>query len=331
MEKEDKSFPLFLLIARYLNELSRLCKRHIKLGFPRTEQNLTGRCKGSVRIKQNIIHNTAKGRMDRLYCQFQTHSIDTPANQILKAALEQSLRFLRRHSQAASWNSLWNWAGESSASLREVTLRRIHPSEFQQIQCKGLMKVYKQPINLARMILRALGSDPNNPPDLNAPIMLPPYAIDMNELFERYCEALLRSIYGNDLWAGYGYEDGKGFKIGSGQGIRPDFLLKKQNKEGTINYGWVLDAKYKFNNHFLKEDIAQVSLYARSKRTRRILDLEIQQEPHSLILMYPKTEQFFSQETIKHFWSRLESENMDEKNNHFYQIYKVLVPVPIAD
>jgi len=194
------------------------------------------------------------------------------------------------------------------------------------------MKVYKQPLNLARIILRALGNDPNNPPDRYAQVMLPPYAIDMNELFERYCEALLRQKYGNDLWAGYGYEDKNGFKIGNNQGIRPDFLLKKQDKAGG-HRGWVLDAKYKFDprQHFLKEDIAQVCLYARAYRTREKLNLEPQQEPSCLILMYPDPNKEMLRESIKDPLKQMENKNMDEKSEYFDKLYKALVPIPKID
>ena len=64
---------------------------------------------------------------------------------------------------------------------------------------------------------------------------------------------------------------------------------KKQDNEGE-HRGWVLDAKYKFDpgQHFLKEDIAQVCLYARAYQTRKKLNLELNQEPDCLVLMYPE-------------------------------------------
>lgn len=323
VQREQTAFPILLIVSQYLNELSLLCRRHLKRGFPRIEENLIGRCKGRILIKQNILHNTTKGRMDRLFCQFQTHSMDTPENQILKAALEQSLRFLRRHSRAHSLKALWRWATETTAFFSEVSLRRISPSDFQRIRYGGIMKAYKKPHTLARIILQALGSDPANPPARTPQVLLPPYSIDMNELFERYCELLLRKKFGNELWAGYGLTDGKGFSIDHRQKIRPDFFL--------TNKKWLLDAKNKYGEgkHWLKEDIGQICLYGRHNKIREKMKISSHQEElQALVLMYPDPKQALSSETIKYFDRQLDSVINMEENKYLNKIYKVLVPIP---
>jgi hypothetical protein len=327
LKKADQSFPLLLIIAQYLNELAILCRRHLKRGFPRIEENLVGRCKGRVLIHRNIIRNSAKGRMDRLYCQFQTHSLNTLENQILRAALEQSLRFLRKQSRLDSLKSLWRWSNESQAHFSEVTLRRIHPADFQRVKYAGVMKAYQKPLVLARILLRALGSDPTNPPPDDAQILLPPHAIDMNELFERYCEVLLRKRFDDQVWAGYGMLDGKNFPVENGSNIRPDFFLKKKK--------WVLDAKNKYGSkkYFLREDIAQICLYVRHKGIRKKMKMAFdQEEPQRLVLMYPepKPKSEFSYQAIEEFLENFEP-HMNEKQNispNFHEVYKVHVPVP---
>ncbi len=270
-------------------------------------------------IKKNVIHNAVKGRLDRVYCQFQIHSLDTPENQILRAALEQSLRFLRMHTSGDSLKTLWGWATEPRNALSGVTLRRIHPAEFHGIRYAGTMKFYKQPLILAKMILRALGFDPtSDPANENQNIWLPPYSIDMNELFERYCETLLREKYLN-LWAGYGHNSGKNFptdkEIG---GLRPDFLLK--------NKRWILDAKYKYwyKGKWDRKDIEQLCIYSRHTGIREKLGLEKDQEPEKLIFLYPDEERCI-EDCREEFLEEVEKPSV--KAEYFFGIYKVAVPL----
>jgi 5-methylcytosine-specific restriction endonuclease McrBC regulatory subunit McrC len=90
-------------------------------------------------------------------------------------------------------------------------------------------------------VLRLLGPDPLDEDKIEKrPLNLPPFAIDMNELFERYCEVALRKVPGQRVWAGY---NDKERNLGSDSGfkVRPDFLVK------TNDATWIVDAKYKEN------------------------------------------------------------------------------------
>lgn len=60
------------------------------------------------------------------------------------------------HSPGSSLNTLWGWATEPRNALSGITLRRIHPSEFQWIRYAGTMKFYKRPLILAKMILQVM-------------------------------------------------------------------------------------------------------------------------------------------------------------------------------
>lgn len=328
-----KDSIILLLVAQYLKELFWLCKRHLRRGFPRVEHNLTGRCKGQVLIKENIIHNSAHGRFDRLYCQYQVHTMDTLENQILRAALEQSIRVLRTYAGKDSLKALWGWANEPASTLSGVKVRRIYPSEFHQIRYSGNLKVYKKPHALAKMILRTLGTDPNRPKDLDK-VELPPYSIDMNELFERYCDVLLRKDYkGNEeLWVGY-----ENFKRQGEWPVRPDYLIKKNKKA-------IIDAKYKYYwekwgedwRVYVREDVYQVLAYSRHKEVLKWLwnakendgyHAELKQKcPDAIYILYPTKE---GKQKANGFELKLENNSRNEVPGFFPSIYRIPIPLPL--
>jgi 5-methylcytosine-specific restriction endonuclease McrBC regulatory subunit McrC len=240
LETKDQKEVNLLVIVRFLRDLYDLCRRFLRRGFIRVEDNLAARCKGRLLINDNLRHNLARVRADRLYCQFQVHSLDSPLNQILRAALEQSLRYLRRLG-FENKICLWHWGNFALATLAGVKLRRIYLSEFSGLHLTGLLRPYRQPKNSAKIIIRLLGSDPTS--ELSEQAALPPYSINMFELFERYCEVWLRRKL-KKLWAGYDDQN-----LGEVIKIRPDFIGPAITEEGKIiddAFG-IYDAKYKYN------------------------------------------------------------------------------------
>jgi len=246
-----------LIITLYLKELFQLCKRHLRKEFFQVENNLVGRVKGKILVHQNIRSNSARGRLDRVACLYQSHDFDCPENQILRAALQQSIRTLRRSEFSSDGTKVNEWARFCDAALAGVKIKRIHPSIFCRLRLGVLKKVYKKPINLAKWVLSLLGSDPNSESQKSE---IPPYAIDMNELFERYCEALLREKGASDLWAGY-----QNRNIGHEFKIRPDFILPSEKTVLDAKYKDQWDDRVKFDkDHWknVRSDVYQLVTYA---------------------------------------------------------------------
>ena len=281
-EIEARPVLLFLVI-RFLLLLKDLCARHLRRKFPRIEDNLSGTLRGRVLVSKNSLYNTVRGRHDRVYCQFQTHSLDTLENQILKAALEVSLSYLANRGFESK--ELWQMGAFCRNVLSSVTLRRIFPYEFQNLRLTGNLKPYREPIRLARIILHHLGGEPD--PDRwskKQKILIPPYAINMNALFERYCEAKLRKGKIKEigmlekLWSGEN-DIGENFKV------RPDFLFITSNKEYVI-----ADAKYKYDwpdkKEDYREDVYQVAAYASHKYVRKKLGISENQKL-TIYIFYP--------------------------------------------
>jgi len=271
-----------LVVAQYCRELAELCKRHLRKEFVHVSDNLTGRVKGRILVEENIRQNLVRGRPDRTVCRYQVHSLDSPLNQILRSALEQCLKELRRYrGNSGGMDKIREWARQCQSTLAGVKLRRIHPAEFSSIHLGGLKKAYKKPLNLAKTVLSMLGSDPSG----EIRTTTPPFALDMNELFERYCEVLLRKeLNGKDnLWVGF-HDNNLGYR--DEILVRPDFIIENNS---------IIDAKYKYNwpdkpNNTTSEDtkrwdIFQMLVYSRHKAVESIL--KDSSSELKLTVMYP--------------------------------------------
>jgi len=176
-----------LQIAVFLRELSQFCKRDLRQGFVRVRQNLVGKVKGKILTNDNLRLNTLHARQDRVACQFQILSLDTPANRILKAALMCCYRYLNRP-ETIQYPTLVRWARQCHAALSEVEDAAINESDFRGIVYSGLMRKYKTPHLYARMILKRLRTDASGEVRENQTV---PYVLKMNQLFEGYVGVLL--------------------------------------------------------------------------------------------------------------------------------------------
>src|SRR5262245_47762873 len=110
-----------LIIGRYLTLLYDLCQKHLRGLAQPVEENLSGRVRGRPLVRQTIRRNLWRGRADRVFCRYQSHSIDTSANQILLAALRQGLKCLDEH--LLKTDGLARIAAFSADALNGVTLR----------------------------------------------------------------------------------------------------------------------------------------------------------------------------------------------------------------
>ncbi|RMG00124.1 MAG: hypothetical protein D6726_11840 [Nitrospirae bacterium] len=260
------------IIARFLKLLYELSRRFIRHSFKHIENNLYCKVKGRVLVHKQIRENLVRLKPYKTVCQYQKFSMDTLENQILKCALWQCLKYLSRFPHP----KLQQWASYCRNVFEPVSLRRIFPSEFGEakIKSKGFYRVYLEPLKSAEMVLRRFGMDPFGEEKNTTP----PYAIDMNELFERYCEVLLRNSYGDGVWAGY-----KNRNLGGNFKVRPDFLLK-----GEIKF--IIDSKYKYDWNFNNSsDVYQVVSYSRHKSVLEKLELNDKDsgKPGGIVILYP--------------------------------------------
>jgi 5-methylcytosine-specific restriction endonuclease McrBC regulatory subunit McrC len=183
----------------------------------------------------------------------------------------------------------------------------IAEHDFNSIHYSPFYNEYKPALKLARILLKKFDFSVRSDGDLKNKTL--PFRINMPELFERYCEALLRDRY-DDLLAGYGREGYSETRSGSRR-MRPDFLLPSLNM--------IIDSKYKFwvKNAIGNEDLRQLSAYGRYKP---LLDkLKTGYESPTLQFLYPSEA---GSETID-----LEDAAANRKETDFIKIKKYPVKI----
>ena len=220
-------------VAVYLSELARFCQRQLRIDFLPFTDNLQGRIKGRVLIRENLRRNIIHARPDRVVCRFETMTLDTPANRILKWALLLATRFMAQYG-ANIPEALWDWARSASAALSPVSEVPVGSRDFLGIHYGGLMQRYRTIHALARMIIRRLRSDAEGAiEEIKGQTV--PFWLNMNALFEGYVGVLLQRAGRADFSAQ------KSRSFGNAQSLllqtRPDYITD----DGSI----VVDAKYK--------------------------------------------------------------------------------------
>ncbi len=301
--KNDYITPF--LILQFLQIVNKIAQKGLKKGYKKVTENLTSKVKGKILVNQTIKHNHFKNRLDKTVCNHQIFTIDCVENQILKTALLQCSR------------NLHGMKNEEITKLLKLNLNsfelvnsiNISQSDFSKVQHSPFYKEYKQALQLAQMIFKRFGFSLNSNvnPTQNK---IPPFYINMPELFERYVEVQLRKIYSNDLIPGYGM--GNGYKTTVGE-LRPDFIVKSKKL--------IIDAKYKYwfendSNKYFKDDFQQLSLYGRVKEIRDSIEVN-ENEEATLLFIYPTTDD------EKEF-----TESSFENENNFYNIKKFATNIP---
>jgi len=262
-EKGAEEGRIFL-VASFLKELKRLCKRHLRRGFPLREENLRGKIKGRPLLRENMRKNWSRLRYERVYCRFRDHSLDTPENRVLRAALELCVRFLarlRNHFKALNWMATF-----CRLSLATVPVTKITAQEAARVKVTGVQKHYRTPLRLAVTVLRELGFLWSR----GHSSAVTPYLVNMSTLFEAYCEALLRKgrlslpslaeVARIETQKLFSWEGENNIKI------KPDFLIFDQKGRTFIG-----DAKYKLleDRFFRLHDLYQIVAYARHRELQK--------------------------------------------------------------
>ena len=265
-EKKDEDFSLLIAVA-YLRELKALCLRHLRRHFLRERQNFAGKVKGKILAGENLRRNVLRCRPDRVYCEYQSVSDDILENRILRAALERAARYvasnkIKTKAVQKELPKVQEWIRLCRSRLCGVSIAPIRPRDFAAARKRGVFAHYARPLQLAKAVLRQLGFNPQT--EINESAKTPPYAINSEELFERFAELKLRERH-STLHAPGGLENtisGGVFPVG----VRPDFYVAHDSEGNTL----IMDAKYKdtdkfYNGKPAREDMYQVVAYSQHK------------------------------------------------------------------
>lgn len=283
-DKKDEITPF--LILHFLELVKNVTRKGLKKGYIRVTENLTSKIKGKILINQTIKQNHLKNRLDKTVCNHQIFTINCLENQIIKTALMQCGKYLQNIKDETIYKTL----RQNISAFELVDTKEVFSSDFSKIKHSPFYKEYKEALSLAKMIFKRFGFALNNSSTNTQVNKIPPYYINMPELFERYVEVKLRE-------AGYDIINGnkKGESIAHWS-MRPDFLLPKMD---TNQMAIIIDAKYKYwfgvgkdgenSEHAdYKQDYMQLSLYGRDLRIRKSLCLKENIDNEiDLLFIYP--------------------------------------------
>jgi 5-methylcytosine-specific restriction enzyme subunit McrC len=275
VDKElDERLNLFLLY-HFLSLAKNITQSGLKKGFTRVRQNLTGKIRGKVLANPTVKDNHTKGRPDKVYCQYQRFTVDCLENQILATTLETVQKRLDQL-PTNGHNQLLQLLHQVKPYFDSVQRIKLNPQVFSRVRNNRFFRNYQQALDVAEQIYRNVTQTTQSGNQTH----IYPFWIDMPELFERYCEALLRKQYPH-LSAGYGKNDKHSETRAGKWKLRPDFLLNDM----------ILDSKYKFRDsrqdmEKKRADYGQMALYAIHTPTGG--DPEDYKELPRLVLIYPK-------------------------------------------
>jgi hypothetical protein len=284
------------LVIHFLYLLKEITQKGLKKGYIKVTNNLTSKVKGKILINKTIKYNHFKNRLDKTMCNYQIFTINCIENQILKTALLQCSKYVNLLND----ETITKLFKQNLNAFELVDTKEVFDSDFSKIKYSPFYKEYKEALNLAKMIFKKFGfSLKNNNQLLNK---IPPYYINMPELFERYVEVKLRQ---NNI----SYIDGN--EKSYTWGMRPDFLLTDKKI--------ILDAKYKFwyensENIDFKDDYKQLALYGRDKKIRKDLEVD-KNEIIKLIFIYPD-------------YDGNELFNFNNEDDKFLNICKLSIKIP---
>ncbi len=305
-EKDDVITPLIIL--HFLKIVKKISQKGLKKGYIKITENLTSRVKGKILINQTIKQNHFKNRLDKTVCNHQIFTINCIENQIIKTALIQC----GRHLQGAANEDISKLLKQNINAFELVESKEVFDNDFSKIKYSLFYKEYKEALELAKMIFKRFGFTlDSNTGDQKYKI--PPFHINMPELFERYVEVKLRHEYRNQLIPGYGQKDGNSYSWG----LRPDFVVENEKI--------IIDAKYKYwfedcNDCIkLKDDFQQLSLYGRVSNIRKKIGLDSNEEAQ-LVFIYPSHAEKDKEFTI--------TKNDDKLENLFSNIIKIPLYIP---
>lgn len=253
-----------LLAVSYIKSCEMVCKKILKSRMTFYEENLNGKIKGKIMFSKHIKHNISAGRDDRVYCRYQTFSIDTQENRILKAALIKAVKIINnsavdsRRKLPAIRKSI-RYCMKALNNVRTVALSR---NQFVSIKVNGLYSYYKKPIQLAKLICEKgrLSASYN---DVNEYKILP-YAINMESLFEYYIRYQIRKqdVYLDEYNKKHKYLKTKKSGRHIEENYIPDIVIYNKTPEGSKgDCIGVFDVKYKDHSIPDRNDSHQLMSY----------------------------------------------------------------------
>lgn len=299
-----------MLVLHFLSLLNRLVKRGLKKDYITREENLKSKVKGRIMMGRHLQQNIFQQRQDKVYCQFQEYTDDTPENRLLKRALLFCEHII------GQWKNLQTKYSKTDVPLMLNHLKKrfdhvtdnIEPYQIQHLTTNKLFKEYREAIRVAKMLLRRFDYSVAKV-DVNDKESTPPFWIDMARLYEMWVWNRLKENRVNEVLF-----QGNGFY---GRQVA-DFVIREEKL--------ILDAKYKpkykEDNYVDINDIRELSGNARDESL--LPGLPDNYSPRCVIL-YPGDKCELQKESEKLF------SEQGSKIPHYYNFYKISIPLPMIE
>jgi 5-methylcytosine-specific restriction endonuclease McrBC regulatory subunit McrC len=286
IEKNSDDLITIFVIIDYLYKIRNIVHKGLKKDFIKITRNLTGKIKGKINVSKTIRRNILQA--NKTYCSYHIHSIDCLENRILKAGLLIASKYLN---QFCSQQKLFDLLNFNRGAFHLVSTQEISPKDFLKVKQSSFYKEYSPALKLARILLSRFGWKINF--DIShQEHFIPPFYINMPELFERYCEVKLReTVSSENLMVGYGQHDPSSTTEVKNPELRPDFILPQQNMIIDSKYKYWIEGSdiealnYKNSRIISRDDLQQVSLYSRHRKILNKLDNS--NYPPKLVFIFP--------------------------------------------
>ena len=300
-QKNDQLTPF--LIIQFIQILQKLVKKGLKKSYYKVEKNLTSRIKGKVLINKQIKTNIAKNKFLDTQCAYEEFGFNISENQFLKYVLS----FIKNHLNNYQSDFLNNL--KDNINFIASAFNNVDTAKFSSIKSKEtnpLYAEYNQLFEIGNIILKLEGFINYNHSVEERNI--PPYWIDMSQLFELYVYKKLREIFPgkNEVIYHRKFAGGK----------ETDIIINSNN------YKAVIDCKYKPRYHEVDpslEDKRQIAGYCRLKSVYKILKKPYDEVVTGLIIYNNQR----ASETIQ--LSNLNSSPINE----YIDMYKLGIALPI--
>ena len=187
----------------------------------------------------------------------------------------------------------------------ELVSEEVTLNDIKHTKTNVFYKEYEEGIRLARLILKRFGYNITNTE--RTKILTPPFWIDMSKLFELYVLGLLKDRFGRDVI----YHFNTNYQ-------ELDYLINSTENK------MVVDAKYKtiYKDSYNKDDIRQISGYARMKKVYEKLGISENQSIDCLIV-YP---------VVKNGLETISANDLKETPiGGWVKFYKVGIQMPLLE
>ncbi len=257
--KSDKIPLLEIFITMFLDELSELIKKGIKLDYITKEENLAY-LKGKLQIKEQIAQNYI--HKERFFVAYDEYVSDRIENRLIKT----TLNYLYKQSKL---NSNKKRIREYLFVFDEVGVSHTVKSDFSKVKLGRQMKDYEQILVWVKTFLLSSSYSPHKGSDLAFALLF-----DMNELFESYVGHYLKKqgydISLQDKQHHLAFSEQKGIYA-----LRPDIVIDN----GRV----IADTKWKIlNQEKTRQGVSGSDLYQMYAYGTKYTNCE------DMYLIYPK-------------------------------------------